>query len=162
MIIKKSFSILDLEKEAIYLNEMAGKGLRFKRALGDAHEFEEVEPFESDYRVEYTIDPLEDPQMYTLIDAYHSSKGGYYSYLLKDGDGDFVSNEDRADVVLSQRNRVDRFTGIVLGGTFILFTYMFIDQQEPLYLLVVGAALILSIYVLIRRTRMNKIVNTTK
>ena len=162
MLIKKNFSILDLEEEALYLNEMANKGMMFIRSRGDGHEFKEIEPTNIEFRVEYTIDPLDDAQMFELVDAYHSSKGGYYSYLIRVGEGEFVSNTDREDVVMMQRNRVDRFTGIVLGGLVILFTYMYIDQREPLYLWGIAAVLGMSSYVLYNRRKMNKIVKISK
>ena len=162
MLIKKNFSILDLEDEAKYLNEMAAKGMVFVKSTGDGHVFEEQSPKEVDYRVEYTIDPLIDTQMYELIDQYHSSKGGYYSYLLRVGEGEFVSNSDRSDIVLMQRNRVDRFTGIVLGGLIILFTYMYIDQRESIYLWVILGGILMGSYVLYNRIKMNKLVKKSK
>lgn len=159
MIIKKNFSILELEEEAKYLSEMAKFGMIFIGSTGEGHEFKQGEAKDIEYRVEYTIDPLDDSQMFELIDVYHSSKGGYYSYLKRVGDGEFISNDDRISVVSMQKNRIDRFTGLIIISLIIYFIYMFITHGNYLYLIVVALGIAMGIWVYNYRSKIINILN---
>lgn len=161
MIVKKNFSIMDYKEEASFLNEMALKGFKLKKFMGDSYEFTESASFVSDYRIEYTVEPLELDAytMYDLVDTYHSSKGGYYSYLLRISSGDVLSNDDRLSVIELQKSRTDRFASFVLLGLLFLFTYLFMQNKDMIYLVIIFAAVVLGIYVWQVSRRMKQIIH---
>ena len=161
MIVKKNFSIMDYKEEAIFLNEMASKGFVFKKFMGDSYEFTETDSCVSDYRIEYSVEPLEleEYTMFEVIDTYHSSKGGYYTYLLRTGKGEVISNDDRLNVIELQKSRTDRFASFVLLGLLFLFTYLFMQNKDIIYLVIIFAALILGLYVFRVSIRMKQIIN---
>lgn len=150
MYIKKEFALYEYLEEEAYLSEMAKKGYCLEKALGDGFEFKECSSQKNIYRVIYSLDEFleRDYPGFLHVDTFSSSKGGYYHYLLlEDGDGILPINKDRNYRLKNDQGRIERFSGIVIGSLLILFLYLFYTYKNPLYLTIVGSAIILGAYV---------------
>ena len=84
---------------------------------------------------------------------------GYYSYLLRISSGDVLSNDDRLSVIELQKSRTDRFASFVLLGLLFLFTYLFMQNKDMIYLVIIFAAVVLGIYVWQVSRRMKQIIH---
>lgn len=159
MIIKKQFALHEYTEEEAYLNKMAQEGKCLKKALGDSYEFEECASYDNKYKVVYSFEAF-DSEIYEgfkLVTTYTSSKGGYYYYLLiEDPTAELAVDEARNYTLQNNLNRIDRFNGIIIGSLFILFIYLYINYKNPLYFIIIVAAMALGTYVFKLRSKIKK------
>lgn len=151
MYVKKEFAMYEYLEEESYLNDMAKEGFYLVKALGDGFEFGECAETDYSYRVVYSLDEFNEGDYggFNLVDTYASSKGGYYHYLLqKEENASLKINVDRNYNLNKDLKRIERFSGIVISSLMLLFLYLFYLHRNPLYLIIVGAAIGLGLYVL--------------
>lgn len=159
MYIKKEFALYEYLEEETYLNEMAKEGHCLDKALGDGFEFKECSSTDNVYRVVYSLSEFieDDYKDFSLVDTFSSSKGGYYHYLLQeDRIGKLEVNEDRNYRLKNDKGRIERFSGIVISSLLVLFLYLFYSYDNPIYLIIVVAAIALGLYVLNLRSKIIK------
>lgn len=159
MNIKKQFAIHEFLEEEIFLNEMAKEGKCLKKALGDGYEFEECEVSDNKYKVVYSLSDF-DPEVYQgfkLVTTFTSSKGGHYYYLLiEDATAKLPLNKDRNFILEKNLSRIERFNGIIIGSLFIFFVFLYINYKNPLYFIIIIAAIALGTYVYHLRSKIKK------
>lgn len=149
MIVKKQFAIHEYIEEENFLNQKAQEGYCLKRVLEDGFKFEKCES-PSSYKVVYSLSDYEpkDYAGFELVSSYSSSKGGHYYYLkVVDPEASLPENDDRQFILEKNLSRIEKFNGIIIGSLLILFTYLYLTRKNPLYFIIIFAALALGIYV---------------
>lgn len=159
MIIKKQFAIHEYIEEEFFLNEMAKEGKCLTKALGDGYEFKECEASDKKYKVVYSLSDF-DPEVYKgfkLLTTFTSSKGGHYYYLLiEDTTAKLPLNKDRDFILEKNLSRIERFNGIIIGSLFIFFVFLYINYKNPLYFIIIIAAVVLGTYVYHLRSKIKR------
>lgn len=150
MKIKKTFAMHEFLKEEEFLNEMAAQGKCLEKALGDGFQFKECDSYDAEYKVVYSLSDFNSElyKGFQLVSTYTSSKGGHYYYLkIEDPDAQLPENEDRNFILEKNLRRIERFNGIITGSLLILFVYLYITYRNPLYFIIIGAAVVLGGYI---------------
>lgn len=162
MIIEKKFAMHEYVEEEQFLNEMAKDGKCLVKALGEGYEFEKCAPSDTKFKVVYSVSNF-DPKIYEgfkLLTTFTSSKGGHYHYLeVEDEAAKLPYNKDRNLTLEKNLSRIERFNGIIIGSLIILFIYLYINYQNPLYFITIIGASALGGYIYKLRNKIKKAMN---
>lgn len=152
---KTSFSIIEFKEEAQYLEQKAEEGYMLDSYDGTAYHFDFNEPAKLNFEVTYCIEPMTEEikqryldQGFIRICEYSSQKGGTYYYFVRPRSlNPIVSfQEDRIEVIKMMVHRIERFSGIVIASLLVFFIYLYINYQNNLYFIIIGAGAVLGAY----------------
>lgn len=164
MIIKKQFAIHEYLEEEKFLSEQAKEGKCLVKVFGDEYEFKACESVERQYKVFYSLTHF-DPKVYQgfkLLTTFTSSEGGHYYYLLvEDEFAKLPPNKDRNFILEKNLRRIERFNGIIIGSLLIFFIFLYLTHRNPLYFIIILAAIAMSIYVYNLRSKIKKAIEKT-
>ena len=148
---KKTFSILEIDKEIIYLEEMAKNGSILVSVNEDGHVFEEREPQDVSVVIEYWIDKPESSYFYeiqglSLVASYKGSKG-YWNYFMGPRNENINKRKDNySDYIVMLSKRYEIFWTVIPMTVAIFAIYMYINTNNPIFFLLVIAPIIIFIY----------------
>lgn len=147
MIEKKTFSLFDPKEEEAYLNQQAQKGYILEKVSVEGHHFKKGNPHDSYYLVEFFSDPNQAQELdsyfsqgFKLVCHYYSEKGAWV-YLV-------APNEDihepvlrnlsgRDELLKAAIKRVEVFSMTIAASLLILAIFMYLKQNNPLYILLI-------------------------
>lgn len=163
---KKSFSILNLEKEVRYIRGMEESGNRLVNVDVDGYHFLRnqekrsprvvVEFFEKGNEVKspsfYINQGLE------LISSYAASKGTWNYYTGDESEVPLEYREDDIeDAVKTVMRRLELFWTMISISIFFFSLYMFVQTRNNIFMIMIVASGILAIYIeKIRRSIKNR------
>lgn len=150
MKVKKQFAMHEYIEEENYLKKMAAEGKCLKRILADGFEFEDCEPAEKDFKIFYSLSDFDPEEFkgFKLLTSYTSSKGGHYYYLEQEDPKAQLPDTKERDFMLEKNlKRIERFNGLVTASLLILFVYLYINYKNPLYFIIIAAAIGLGSYI---------------
>lgn len=154
MNIKKKFKLLEDNREEAFLNEQSEAGYQFKSLSQNNYEFEEKDELNY-YLVEFYFKELSNFQIktyakkgYDLVYRFDSEvKGFYYFFKSKVPVCDEDRNlEDRYQLLLNSKTRVDRFTAVIFLSSFTLFSYLYFKTYNHLYIIILFLIILLASY----------------
>lgn len=166
MIEKKEFTLFDPKPEEEYLNQMAKNGYQLEKVDEEGYHFNEVEPFDAYYLVEFYQDvndaldlSLYENQGFKLVSNFITKKG-VWLYLVGNNIVEPIQRNitDRDKLVDKAIKRVEMF-GITLSGFIIIYAIFSLIRENSIYfwiLLLLGIgfmAYILKIYFGLRKLR---------
>lgn len=146
--LKKTFTNLELDKEILYLKEMAKSGWMLVSVNEDGHVFEERDPQNVSVVIEYWIDEPESSYFYEtqglkLISSHKGSKG-YWNYFIGPYNENLELRRDNyPDYLEMLSKRFEIFWTIIPMTVAIFAVYMYINTKNPIFfLLTIGPILI--------------------
>lgn len=148
---KKTFSILELDEEAKYLEDMAQSGLMLVSVNEDGHIFEKRDPQNVSVVIEYWIGEPESSYFYesqglSLVSSYKGSKG-YWNYFIGPKKEDLnIRKDNYSDYIEMLSKRYEIFWTIIPMTVGVFALYMYVNTKNPIFFLLVIAPVIIFIY----------------
>lgn len=166
MIDKKEFSLFDPKPEEDYLNQMAKNGYQLTKVDEQGYHFDDVNPQDAYYLVEYYEDvnealdlSLYENQGFELISNFITQKG-VWLYLKGTDIKEPIQRHmvDRDKLLDKAIKRIEMF-GLTLSGIIVIFSIFSLIQNNSIYfwlLLIIGIlafGYVLSVNLKLRKLR---------
>lgn len=146
--IDKKFSILEIDKEVIFIEEMAKSGRLLTEVNEDGHVFKDGNPQNVSVVIEYWMEEPESSYFYeaqglSLVSSYKGSKG-YWNYFIGPYNKELVLRRDNyLDYLEMLSKRYEIFWTIIPMTVAVFALYMYYTTKNPIFfLLVIGPAII--------------------
>ncbi len=144
----KKFSLLEIDKEALFIKEMAKSGRLLVEVNEEGHVFEEGDPQNISVVIEYWIGEPESSYFYesqglNLVSSYKGSKG-YWNYFVGPYNDKLELRRDNySDYLEMLSKRYEIFWTIIPMTIAVFALYMYYNTKNPIFfLLVIGPAFI--------------------
>lgn len=132
---------------------------------GEQYAFEENDtPMQ--YDVHFSVEPWEVSDEakalgYEGLFVYEGSRGGYYTFLARPVSEKerFNDDEERKTAVQLKKNRLDRFTLVVIAGVLGLYGYFFLKSSNPVYFIILLPAFVMAWYTFKLKKGYNEFIN---
>lgn len=161
---KRDFNVYEFEKEEAFLNQRAQQGYFLVNYDQRGYVFEEREPANKQYLVEYYPVEFQEDQLsfytqqgFALVTSYLSPKG-LWLFFVRDYQKEQIMahRETRRTLIEAIIKRLEYFGLLITGAMLVFSVYMVILYRSPIFMFLIILSIGLFGYLLNLRAKLKK------
>lgn len=161
---KRDFNVYEYEKEEAFLNQRAQQGYFLVNYDQRGYVFEESEPANKQYLVEYYPVEFQEDQLsfytqqgFVLVTSYLSPKG-LWLFFVRDYQKEQIMahRETRRTLIEAIIKRLEYFGLLITGAMLVFAVYMVILYRSPIFMFLIILSIGLFGYLLNLRAKLKK------